>query len=156
MRWWVPGVMVLALSGCVRNPCDARVDASRCEGHVRWVCPPPGVDQLVPSSWQREDCTDSGKVCAVGAAGGAWCTRSSEPHPACGPDVLRACESPTRALTCREGLVVAEEDCLRCSVTASEEHGGIVTCEGGKGDTCEGDADCLPSLSCHPDRGFCL
>lgn len=147
---------MLVLSGCVRNPCDARVDVSRCEGDVRWVCPPRGLDQRVPSSWQREDCAEAGKVCAVGDAGSAWCASSHTPHPTCAGGVLRVCETSTRALTCREGLAVAAEDCLRCTLTEIEEHGAIVSCEGGKGATCAGDADCLPSLSCDPERGFCL
>ncbi|HLT30222.1 MAG TPA: hypothetical protein VK013_09260 [Myxococcaceae bacterium] len=156
MRWWVLVGVVLALSGCVRNPCDARVDPSRCEGNVRWVCPPRGLDQRVSSSWQREDCAAAGNVCAVGEDGGAWCATSTEPHPACAGGVMRACASDTRALTCREGLAVGAEDCLRCLPADADDEEPVVHCEGGRGDTCEGDADCLPSLACDPQRGFCL
>lgn len=50
--------------------------------------------------------------------------------------------------------MVAEEACLRCSPAGADSP--VVRCEGGKGDTCEVDADCIPSLTCHPERGFCL
>lgn len=143
-------LLVSACSACTFNPCDPKTDVAYCEGNVRWSCPEPGVDQLVPDRWVRTDCATKNQVCITPESGTSICALAETPHPGCAHERSAACESQTSMLSCSQGYATGQVPCRAC--TADEA--GVVRCEGGFGSTCTANVDCGPGLAC--DGGRCM
>jgi hypothetical protein len=143
-------VAIALLQGC-RGDCS-RIEESHCEGNRRFVCSPPGVDQLVGGGeWIESDCA-TGTTCLNPTPGKLVCSLSSEPSPACAPASTTAgCEDERTHVACDGGYATARASCVKC-VPATSERGA--TCEGAATASCTSDPDCVAGLRCN-GSGFC-